>query len=768
MLLVALLGLALSTLPAPQCRDCFAIRIVDDQTGRGVPLVELRTTNEIAYYSDSNGIVAVYEPGLMGRTVYFNIKSDGYEFPQDSLGSRGIALKMTYGGSAEVKIKRISIAERLYRITGEGIYRDSVLVGAPVPLKQPVLNGQVMGQDGGLAIPYRGKLYWFWGDTARPSYPLGNFGTSGATSEWPGKGGLDPKVGIDLSYFVDESGFSRPMLPSANFPGPGPKWIGGLKIISEEGRGERLVADYARIKDLGEAYERGLAIFNDKSESFERLVQFEVHDPMFSSCWGGHPVRINVSGIDYYYQGYTPPFLCRVKADMAHVKHSASFEGFSPLLAGARYDKAATRLDRSPDGRLRYAWKRNTPPLSPSEEQELIAAGKMKPTEGLFQLRDVDTDAAIKPHAGSIQWNSFRQRWIMIVKEDEGLANHGTIWFAEADTPLGPWVYAKRVLRHDKYNFYNPVHHVFFDQDGGRQIFFEGTYSDLFAAGPTLTPRYNYNQIMYRLALDDPRLALPVPVYQAHGPHSSTRYFLRDDLDAEGAWDSIESVPFFAIPPRGGHDGLIPILAAINEQGMILSSHAFSEAGSSSPIFYALPASPAEPQNPQGPSGKWSCMATMADGSDYTSFALDLKLDGEQVLSAGAEGAESVQGTFKGEHLHLILKAPDDTYTLEGELQQGKLGGTWQSQNHLSEHGDWHGERPPTVRQPKSPAIVPLHEYTRIADGARLYSTDSALPDKTLKRSPEPLCRVWRNPASHLILDLNAKPVPVRPPLARP
>jgi hypothetical protein len=68
------------------------------------------------------------------------------------------------------------------------------------------------------------------------------------------------------------------------------------------------------------------------------------------------------------------------------------------------------------------------------------------------------------------------------------------------------------------------------------------------------------------------------------------------------------------------------------------------------------------------------------------------------------------------------------------------------------------------VRQPESPALVPLYEYTRIADGSRLYSTDPALPDKNLERSPEPLCRVWRNPTSQLILDLNAKPLPARPP----
>jgi hypothetical protein len=236
--MAVLAGLIFSLAAMAQSSKYFTIRFVDDQTGRVVPMVELTTTNDIRYYTDSNGIVAFYEPGLMDQTVYFNIKSDGYEFPEDFLSSRGVALKVTGGGSAELKIRRTSIAERLYRVTGEGIYRYSVLVGAPVPIKQPVLNGQVMGQDGGLGIPWRGKIYWFWGDTSRPSYPLGNFAISAATSEWPDEGGLSPDTGIDLSYFVDESGFSRPMLPSADFPGPGPKCIGGLKIVPDESGSE--------------------------------------------------------------------------------------------------------------------------------------------------------------------------------------------------------------------------------------------------------------------------------------------------------------------------------------------------------------------------------------------------------------------------------------------------------------------------------------------------------------------------------------------------
>ena len=167
-----LLALALLICPccagdAPAVKH-FKITVVDEQTGRGVPLVELRTVHDVRHFTDSNGIVAFHEPGLMGQTVYFHVKSHGYEFPKDGFGFRGRALEVKEGGSIVLKIKRLNVAERLYRVTGAGIYRDSVLVGQPTPLERPLLNGQVVGTDSVLNAVYRGKLYWFWGDTNRP------------------------------------------------------------------------------------------------------------------------------------------------------------------------------------------------------------------------------------------------------------------------------------------------------------------------------------------------------------------------------------------------------------------------------------------------------------------------------------------------------------------------------------------------------------------------------------------------------------------------
>jgi hypothetical protein len=63
-----------------------------------------------------------------------------------------------------------------------------------------------------------------------------------------------------------------------------------------------------------------------------------------------------------------------------------------------------------------------------------------------------------------------------------------------------------KIIHHDDYSFYNVVTHHFFNQQRGRVIYVEGTYVDSFSAAKAKTPHYNYNQVMYRVHLDDPRL----------------------------------------------------------------------------------------------------------------------------------------------------------------------------------------------------------------------------------------------------------------------
>src|SRR5271170_2461598 len=87
----------------------FRIHVVEEGTGRGVPLVELKTVNQIRYVTDSNGIVAFDEPGLFNRKVFFTVTSHGYEMEKDGFGFRGKAIEIKEGGSAQIVIRRLNI-----------------------------------------------------------------------------------------------------------------------------------------------------------------------------------------------------------------------------------------------------------------------------------------------------------------------------------------------------------------------------------------------------------------------------------------------------------------------------------------------------------------------------------------------------------------------------------------------------------------------------------------------------------------------------------
>jgi hypothetical protein len=547
--------------PSPRQGKYFKIAVVDEQTGRGVPLVELRTVNGIRHWTDSNGVVAFFEPGLMDQTVFFHVSSEGYEFPKDGFGYRGRALKVSAGGSAVLKINRINIAERLYRLTGGGIYADSLLVGDKAPLRQPVLNGQVFGSDSVINARYRGRVYWFWGDTKRPAHPLGNFQVPGATSRLPSNGGLDPAAGVDLDYFLGAKGFAK---ETARKPGDGPTWLGGL-VVLRDGREERMFAGYVKIKPPLTAYERGLVEWNDGKKEFCKVVAFDGKPALYPQ---GHPFLHRVDGTDYVYFAHPYP-LTRVRADPAALARPAEYEGFTCLKEGTTPD--AGQIDRDGE-RVRWAWKKNTPPLTQQQQDKLVRAGRLKADESLLQLRDADTGKAVAAHSGSVYWNDYRKRWVMIAVQSFGTSLLGEIWYAEADTPVGPWVYARKVLTHDRYSFYNPKQDPFFDKGGGRVIFFEGTYTHDFSGNADATPRYEYNQIMYRLDLDDPRLVLPAPVYAA----GEGRYgFMRD-----GKPNAELAPAFFALDrPRKGS---VPVYYSGG-----LALHA--AAPGAKPVFHALP-----------------------------------------------------------------------------------------------------------------------------------------------------------------------------------
>src|SRR5262249_11669748 len=141
-----------------------------------------------------------------------------------------------------------------------------------------------------------------------------------------------------------------------------------------------------------------------------------------------------------------------------------------------------------------------------------------------------------------------------IATEMGGTSMLGEVWYAEAAAPLGPWVYARKVVTHDRYSFYNPMQHPEFDREGGRLVYFEGTYTHTFSGNPEPTPRYDYNQIMPRLDLAEPRLSLPVPFFADAG--GAPPFRTRGDA-GENALRDWRRAAFFALERPG--PGAVPV-----------------------------------------------------------------------------------------------------------------------------------------------------------------------------------------------------------------
>ena len=480
----------------------FRIQVVDDATGRGVPLVELKTVNDIRYVTDSAGVIAFHEPGLMDETVFCHVASHGYEFPADGFGYHGTRVKIVPGGSATLKIKRLNIAERLYRVTGAGIYRDSVMLDDDVPLQHPVLNAGVLGSDSVMTALFKGRLYWFWGDTNRASYPLGNFHVPGAVSELPANGGLPVADGINLDYFVGNDGFAK---ETCRMPGDGPTWIDGLVTVGDGNR-QRLFAKYVKIRPPLQIYERGIVEFNDDTKQFEHRLTLDGKLPLVPE---GHAFTASKSGRpndrDYIYFANPYPVV-RVPATADALLDPDQYEAWTYFAPGEH--GSDPKLDRDKSGTLRLDWKHGTRAVDPKVEQRLLTSGLLQPEERFFRLTDANGERSVTAHRGSVAFNAHRKRWVMIFTESFGEHSAlGDVWYAESDVVTGPWERAARIVTHDRYSFYNPKHHSIFDEDDGRVIYFEGTYTRTFSATDTATPRYDYNQVMYRLNLDDPRLA---------------------------------------------------------------------------------------------------------------------------------------------------------------------------------------------------------------------------------------------------------------------
>ena len=497
-ILIAILTVFNFVQTSAQETEPFRIQVIDAETGRGVPLVELKSTNSVSYVSDSAGNIAFDDEEFFGQQVWFAIKSHGYEYPKDGFGFRGKRLKIVPGGSTVIRLPRINIAERLYRVTGSGIYRDTIKLGLKPPKGHRQLNGKVMGSDSIVSAVYNKKLHLFWGDTNRPEYPLGNFHVPGAVAQIPQPIGFDPAKGLPIEYFVDKkTGFAK---ETCKMPGEGPTWLNGLCVVKREGK-EVLLGKYVKVAEPLHIYEKGIVQFNDAKNVFEKVRQFEdSHDLILD----GHTFQHPDNGNRFVYSCNPFPVV-RVPADFDSVTDPNKYQSFS------YFDEKSTNsnpiIARDQTGKPILKWREYGPVMTTKLENQLVKKGLLMENERYFKTQDIDTRKRIEFGAGSCKWNPYRKKWIVIATQAFGGPSFlGEVYYLESDDLTGPWETAKKIVTHDKYSFYNPLHHPYFDQEGGRVIYFEGTYTTLFTQDVPKTPRYDYNQIMYRLDLSDKRL----------------------------------------------------------------------------------------------------------------------------------------------------------------------------------------------------------------------------------------------------------------------
>jgi hypothetical protein len=475
------------------------IRVVDSKTGRGVPLVELETVNGMKFVTDNAGRVAFREPGLMGREVHFSVRGHGYGVPKDGFGFAGVRVVPTVGKPAKIEVSRRLPAERLCRLTGEGAYRDTLLLGLKPSIAESPHPGRVAGQDSVEAAIYAGKVHWFWGDTSRMGYPLGMFRTAGATSPIPDSKS-DPAAGIAYDYFVDaKTGFARPMMPLPERP-EGVIWVSGVCVVPDEAGRERLVCHYSRRKGLADELEHGIAVFDDRTATFQAVKRLPADETWRHPA--GHPVVHEEAGTRWLLFGQPVPTV-RVPATLKDVLDPTKYEVFT-----------CANKNREPDmdetGKPAWRWRAEGPPTDSQLEARWLKKKLLRPGDARFCPADVvAAGERIVLHTGSVRWNAYRRRWVLVACQIGGKSSHlGEVWYSEAVEPTGPFVKAVHVVTHDRQTFYNVVHHPFLDRDDGRFIHFEGTYTKEFSGNQEKTPRYDYNQILYRLDLGNQRARL--------------------------------------------------------------------------------------------------------------------------------------------------------------------------------------------------------------------------------------------------------------------
>ncbi len=254
----------------------------------------------------------------------------------------------------------------------------------------------------------------------------------GATTELRPLDTFKPPIRLRYDYVSDSSGTPRDV---ARMTGDGPTWLGGYCSLPDRSDRNRLVATYTKIRPPLTAYEKGLCVWNNETEKFEKhsvVCTLTDESPKPPAVPHGHPVFWhNDAGERFVLFGDPFPAL----------RCPATFEAWSnPKM-----------------------WEQ-LKPQAPVPMQDAITR--------------------IKPHRGTIAWSDYRKKWVTVFTQQFGESSQlGELWYAEADAPTGPWGSAIKVVTHNKYSFYNPQLHPEFTDSKSPILLFEATYTHTLSPG---------------------------------------------------------------------------------------------------------------------------------------------------------------------------------------------------------------------------------------------------------------------------------------------
>eukprot|EP00050_Salpingoeca_kvevrii_P022060 m.120590 g.120590 ORF g.120590 m.120590 type:complete len:289 (+) comp9581_c0_seq2:290-1156(+) len=259
----ATLGTSLTPSPAPIGSPWLRVDVVEQGSNWPVPLAELRTVSGLKVVTDNAGTAVLDAPELFlpsrsseanrkSRSkigcdvVYLHVCSHGYECTRDAFGYAGVQVVPEPFGTVRIELRHTSIARRLGRWTGSGLFAESRKCGQ----RQEWRDAPLVGQDSVLMCRHGDLLFWVWGDTLLQHYPLGVFHAVAATSSLTPISRFEPPLEPRLEYFVrkvddcdggggdneDDQGPVRPY-GVAELPGEGPTWLSGLISLRDAAGG---------------------------------------------------------------------------------------------------------------------------------------------------------------------------------------------------------------------------------------------------------------------------------------------------------------------------------------------------------------------------------------------------------------------------------------------------------------------------------------------------------------------------------------------------